>query len=135
MLREDAEGEARREERVRQYYRQRHARRHRLMPPELLSFEVDCRGDKHRVALNERGQLVLLDHLRRAAREVGGDEQSCLEVRRKWKEGDGQTLPQELGDELFKLQRRGRARRRRNQFRDPLPRSNADRIRFQRNSS
>ena len=115
----EAEKARRRKERVIQYYRDRHARRHHRQSGTLQVFTVDCSEQLHRIALNERGQLACLDHTQLARIPVTEDSPPCAQILRWWREKSYQ-LPEPLWEIMNLLRRRGNARRRDQKCGDPL---------------
>jgi hypothetical protein len=123
VMQERAEREERRERRVWDYYRDRHARRHGLRRFETEVFEVACGGARHRVLLNGRGQLIFPDHPHRRARAEASSTQpesaACDQILRAWPMIH-RDMPEEMMKALHKLRIRGDTRRRYKATNDPL---------------
>lgn len=70
---------------VREYYRDRHARRHGFSAPDLAEFDVDCWGVRHRVVVTGNGQLVFRDHEDGIIPYAEDSEMSCMKLLGMWR--------------------------------------------------
>lgn len=70
---------------VREYYIDRHARRHGFEAPDLAEFEVECWGVRHRVVVTGNGQLVFPDHEHGIIPYAEDSETSCMKLLGMWR--------------------------------------------------
>ncbi len=95
---------------VREYYIDRHARRHGYAAPDMAEFEVDCWGVSHRVVVTGNGQLVFPDHEHGIIPFAEDPEMSCMKLLGMWR-------TQRLSDGLQEIARVHRLLRTRAKFR------------------
>lgn len=70
---------------VREYYRDRHARRHGFAAPDMAEFDIDCWGERHRVVVTGNGQLVFRDHEDGIIPFEEDPEMSCMKLLGMWR--------------------------------------------------
>jgi len=82
---EEREVEEPRVDPVREYYIDRHARRHGVAAPDMGEFEIDCWGVRHRVVVTGNGQLVFRDHEDGIIPYAEDSETSCMKLLGMWR--------------------------------------------------